>query len=215
MDNNHNNNTFMIIAIIGSTGSIGKGFVLQFANTVENTIYVCGRDKDRTAAATEEYKKIVNHPEMLIPVTIQHGIENSDIVILAIPADGLEDIYKLQEFFKLGQIIISPVVDFKNPSIISVAEKIQTRLSFTKVVSAFQNVPAHIMETSEKRPTILVSSDFDDAKKIIIDLINHDTKFYALDAGALKNSRVIEQLTPLLVKIAKLNGLKDLSIKVE
>jgi len=205
----------MKISVIGATGSIGKGFVLQFANSIENTVYVCGRDKDRTAAATEEYKKLVNHPEMLIPVTIPYGIIHSDMVILAIPADGLEDIYKLQEFFKVGQIVLSPVVDFKNPGIISVAEKIQARLPFTIVVSAFQNVPAHIMETSEKRPTILVSSDADQSKKMVIDQINHNTKFYALDAGALKNSRIIEQLTPLLVKMAKLNGLKDLSIKVE
>ncbi|HNW37687.1 MAG TPA: NADPH-dependent F420 reductase, partial [Methanosarcina vacuolata] len=58
----------------------------------------------------------------------------------------------------------------------------------------------------------LVCSDDVEAKKMVINLTEHMGCMKPLDGGPLKQASIMESLTPLLINLAKLNGLRDLGI---
>ncbi|HII91134.1 MAG TPA: NADPH-dependent F420 reductase, partial [Methanosarcina sp.] len=51
-----------------------------------------------------------------------------------------------------------------------------------------------------------------EAKKLVIKLTEHMGCLRPLDGGPIKQANTMESLTPLLINLAKLNGLKDLGI---
>jgi NADPH-dependent F420 reductase len=71
------------------------------------------------------------------------------------------------------------------------------------VVSAFNNVSAELLKDPTKpvECDVLVCSNDDNAKKIILDLVKSISGARGFDAGGLENSRTVEQITALLVSL--------------
>ena len=94
----------------------------------------------------------------------------------------------------------------------------QSRRSFqsVKIVSAFQNVSYNKLSNIDLciDCDIMVCSDDEDAKKIVMDLAREIRDLRPLDGGSLCESRNVEFLTPFLINIARRNGLSDLGIKL-
>ena len=76
------------------------------------------------------------------------------------------------------------------------AEELQKKLPQSSIVKAFNTVFAQHMNTGslgDQQLAAFVAGDNDDAKKMVLD-IAHRIGFDAVDAGPLKNARLLEPL---------------------
>jgi NADPH-dependent F420 reductase len=71
------------------------------------------------------------------------------------------------------------------------------------VVTAFNNVSAELLKDLSKTVDcdVLVCGNDENAKKIVLELVKAIGGARGFDAGALENSRTIEQVTALLVSL--------------
>lgn len=215
----------MKIALIGGTGNIGMGFALRWANKHE--IFIGSRKTTKAQETIEKYLSILK----------QHGIkgniygmdnksaaENAEIVVLTIPH---EFVISTLEQIKKGlndKIIVSVVVPmikmdydfiYTPPKEGCSALEIQQHLLQKKIVSAFHTIPANKLSNLNEvlDYDVVICGDFAEEKQIICDLVRDIKNLRPLDGGPLRNSCLIESLTPLLINIAHYNNLKDIGIK--
>ena len=85
----------------------------------------------------------------------------------------------------------------------SAAEEAAELLPESRVVSAFQNMPAEGLKDLDHpvEGDVLVCGDDADAKATVIGLANEIDGATGVDAGALSNSRYVELLTSLLINL--------------
>lgn len=225
------------IAVLGGTGHIGEGMVLRLAlqnlmaEGVKNEIIIGSRSRE---SADEAAKQALSELENCgfdtsgMTITGNSNLEAAkaaEIIILTIRFD-----YVLPLLDEIGEalenkILITPVVPmvkegnllvYKPPEEGSAALAIQKKVpSSTKVVAAFHNIPAGKLKDIVKCKAVyhaLVCSDDEEAKKRVMELTQHMGCLKPLDGGPLKQANTMESLTPLMINLAKLNGLKDLGI---
>ncbi|MDR7665405.1 NADPH-dependent F420 reductase [Methanosarcina sp. Z-7115] len=225
------------IAVLGGTGNIGEGMVLRLAlqnlmtEGVKNEIIIGSRSRE---TADEAAKKALSELENCgfntsgITITGSTNLEAAqaaEMIILTIRFDNvlplLDEIREALE----NKILITPVVPmvkegnlfiYKPPEEGSAALAIQKRTpASTKIVAAFHNIPAGKLKDVVKCKAVhhaLVCSDDVEAKKKVMELTQHMGCLKPLDGGPLQQANTMESLTPLLINLAKLNGLKDLGI---
>lgn len=73
----------------------------------------------------------------------------------------------------------------------------------TRIASAFHNVVAESLQdiSREVDSDVIVCSDSQDARKAVMDLAKKIPGVRAIDGGRLENSRIVEQITALLIGI--------------
>lgn len=225
------------IAVLGGTGNIGEGMVLRLAlqnlmaEGVKNEVIIGSRSRE---TADEAAKKALSELENCgfdtsgISITGSTNLEAAkaaEMIILTIRFDHvlplLNEIHEAIE----NKILITPVVPmikegdlfvYKPPEEGSAALAIQKKVpASTKVVAAFHNISAGKLRDIVKCKAVhhaMVCSDDAEAKKLVMRLTEHMGCLKPLDGGPLKQAGTMESLTPLLINLAKLNGLKDLGI---
>ncbi|HIQ39439.1 MAG TPA: NADPH-dependent F420 reductase, partial [Methanothermococcus okinawensis] len=150
----------MKIAILGGTGEQGFGLALRLAKRYE--IIIGSRRREKAEESAERIKKILSSKGISYKDVV--GMENreasreGDIVILSIPYEYIISTVKdLKEELK-GKTVVSigvplaGVIGDKPTRVVlppqgSVAEMVQEYLKDSKVVSAFQNVSAKVLES--------------------------------------------------------------------
>jgi 8-hydroxy-5-deazaflavin:NADPH oxidoreductase len=227
------------IAVLGGTGNIGEGMVLRLAlqnlmtEGVKNEVIVGSRSRE---TAIEAAKKALSELEncgfdtsrmTITGSTNLEAAQAAEIIVLTINFDYvlplLDEIRSALE----GKIVITPVVPmvkegnlflYKPPSEGSAALAIQKRVpDSTKVVAAFHNVSSAKLKDIVRCKSVYdapVCSDDDEAKNLVMELTRHMGCLKPLDGGPLKLASTMESLTPLLINISKLNGLKNLGINI-
>ncbi len=225
------------IAILGGTGNIGEGIILRLAlqnlmpEGVKNEIIIGSRSRETAEeAAKQALSELGNYgfDTSKIIITGNTNLEAAqaaEIIILTIRFDYvlplLDEIRDAIE----NKILITPVVPmakegslfvYKPPSEGSAALAIRKKVpQSTKVVAAFHNVPAGKLKDVVKCKAVydtIICSDDAEAKKFVMELTRNMGCLKPLDGGPLNQANTVESLTPLLVNLAKLNGLKDLGI---
>lgn len=225
------------IAILGGTGNIGEGMILRLAlqnlmpEGIKNEVIIGSRSRESAdEAAKQALSELENCGFDISKITITgntnlEAARAAEVIILTIRFDFvlplLEEIRDTLE----NKILITPVVPmtrdgslfiYKPPEEGSAALAIREKVpQSTKVVAAFHNVPAgklkDIVKCKVVHDTIICSDDVE-AKKFVMELTRNMGCLKPLDGGPLKQANTIESLTPLLINLAKLNGLKDLGI---
>ena len=225
------------IAILGGTGNIGEGMILRLAlqnlmpEGIQNEIIIGSRSRE---SAEEAAKQALTDLESFgfdtSKITITGNINHeaahaAELIILTIRFDhALALLAEVREALE-NKILITPVVPmvkegslfiYKPPAEGSAALAIQAKVpQSTKVVAAFHNVPAGKLKDVVKCKAVydaIICSDDAEAKKFVMELTKNMGCLKPLDGGPLKLSNTAESLTPLLINLAKLNGLKDLGI---
>ncbi len=143
----------MKIAIIGGTGSIGKGLALRWSGMHE--IVVCSREFDKAMKVAGECSTLLSDKGLFCSgisgSTNETGIKDVEVVVLSVPYHGIVPLLKTLTPCFSDQIVISLVVPMKKnrwfeytpPKHGSAALEIQESLpKSVKVVSAYHNVPA-------------------------------------------------------------------------
>lgn len=192
------------IGIIGS-GNMGRTIGLSLANKGYEVFF--------GARKIDEAKYASSFDKTTLFGTNQKAAEFGDIIYYSPrdfnPNEVLDDISSLD-----GKIVIDSsnwnlTADLDTEKFtISKAEVLQSQIPNTKVVKAFNTVLQEIFEYSflnlkELNVPCFISSDFDDAKKIVSTLVN-DLGFVSVDYGSLKQALLLEyfgNFTRVLVRL--------------
>lgn len=146
---------------------------------------------------------------------IREAASWGDVVLLAVPFGALDDVVK-----DVGDALANKtVVDVTNaldPNMnlalgftTSGAEELQKKLPDSRVVKAFNTVFAQHMDSGRlgDRPlTALVAADDAGARKTVMELAR-GIGFDAVDAGPLKNARLLEPLGFLNIQLGYVLGM--------
>lgn len=177
---------------------------------------VGSRDPNRAAAAAKTIAQTAGRTVRVLGLSNENAVAQSDIVVVTVPFAALIDTLKtVKPNLRPGQILVNVSVPLETAVGGRATRTIETwagsaaELAVTvvpntvSVVTAFNNVSAELLKDPSKQVEcdVLVCSDDDNAKKVVLDLVKGIGGARGFDGGALENSRTVEQLTALLVSL--------------
>jgi NADPH-dependent F420 reductase len=166
--------------------------------------------------AAKTIAQTAGRPVRVSGLANENAVSQADVVVLTVPFTALlETLKTVKPNFKPGQVLVNVSVPLETAvggratrtvgvwagSAGELAASVVPKT--VSVVTAFNNVSAELLKDPTKpvECDVLVCSNDDNAKKIVLDLVKGIAGARGFDAGALENSRTIEQITALLVSL--------------
>ncbi|QWF22739.1 NADPH-dependent F420 reductase [Nocardioides sp. LMS-CY] len=200
------------IAIVGGTGPQGRGLAYRFA-TAGHDVTLGSRDAGRAASAAADLGTLAG--------TGLRGDSNpgaaavADVVVLAIPFDGHDELVASLADELAGKVVVSCVnplgFDKHGPFGLdlggeSAAERAAALVPDAQVVGSFHHLSAVSLidpDADLSTQDVLVVGDDAEAKTVVMDLAIAVTGRPGVDAGSLRLARQLEPLTAVLISINK------------
>jgi 8-hydroxy-5-deazaflavin:NADPH oxidoreductase len=211
----------MNIAILGGTGKEGAGLAARWA-LVGHSIIIGSRDAERAKAKAAELREQTKK----IPIVGESNAEAArlgDVVVVALPAQGLAaTLPEVREACR-GKVVISTVVPltfggprlFTPPAAGSSAEEAQALLPDAKVVASFHHIAAHELSATEHAIECdLLMCGGDAAAKEAVGELGRSLGLRPIDVGGLGNAGPLEGITAVLATINRRYKLKNSGIKI-
>ncbi len=204
--------TSYTIAVIGGTGPQGKGLAYRWAKH-GHSLVLGSRSAERAEAAAAEIRERL--PEAVVRGAANaDALEGADVVVLAVPYDGHDELVTELAGGLAGKTVISCVnplgFDKQGPYGLDVersaAESAAAIVPDAHVVGAFHHVSAPSLWGDADyldHEDVLVCGDDADAKAVAIELARSVTGRDGVDAGRLRLARQLEPLTAVLISINK------------
>jgi len=200
------------IAIIGGTGPLGMGLALRWARAGE-TVIIGSRDVHRAQQAANAIQRIAGSQARVSGMDNTAACTGADILMLTVPFENQASVLKqLKPAMTEGSILIDATVPlaasvggrasrplgvWQGSAAQQAAELVPTEVS---VVSAFHNVSADLLGGDAPLDCdVIVCSDDPDAAQLTRELALKIPGVRAIDGGKLENSRIVEQITALLI----------------
>ena len=209
------------IAILGGTGDLGTGLAIRWAKAGHRIII--------GSRTLEKAQKAVAALQQISPETAADAMENpgaaaaGDIVVLTVPAAHQLSTLESVRNGLAGKILIDVTVPLVPPRVGTVqlpaegsaGKRAQDLLgSRVKVVTAFQNVAAHLLKEDVAIDCdVLVCGDKRSARQKVIDLAA-SAGMNAWHAGPIENSAAAEALTSVLIQINRRHSISHSGIKI-
>ena len=209
------------IAILGGTGDLGTGLAIRWAK-VGHEIVIGSRTQQKADAAVAELKKIS-------PQTKARAMENAaaaaagDIVVLTVPFEHQLSTLESVRAGLEGKILIDVTVPLIPPKVGTVqlspegsaGKRAQNFLGDgVKVVTAFQNVAAHLLQQDVKiECDVLVAGNSKEARDKVVELVE-EAGMSGWHAGPIENSAAAEALTSILIQINRRHSISHSGIKI-
>jgi hypothetical protein len=202
------------VAIVGGTGPEGRGLAFRWAKAGLRVI-VGSRDQQRAEAVASELTSRAGHKGFIQGCENSTAVATADVVVLAVPFEAQAKTLKnLRSAFRSNAALISTTV----PLGTAVGDRLSRLVGVWQgsaaeqaaefappgvlVASAFQNVPASLLESDhEIGCDVIVCSDHELAKKCAFELASKISGIRAIDGGKLENSRMVEAIAALLIGI--------------
>jgi 8-hydroxy-5-deazaflavin:NADPH oxidoreductase len=212
----------MRIAIVGGTGKEGAGLGARWA-LAGHDIIIGSRDPERAKTKAADLRARTDKIA-IVGESNREAAELGDVVVLALPSNGLAaTLPELREPCR-GKIVVSTVVPltfgggrlFTPPAAGSSAEEAQALLGDgAKVVAAFHHIAAHELAETEHSIDcdLLICGGDADAKRLVSEL-GTSLGLRVLDVGALSNAGPLEGITAVLATINRRYKLKGSGIKI-
>ncbi len=212
----------MRIGIVGGTGKEGSGLGLRWARAGHEVI-IGSRAPERARAKAAELAAAAPGARVS-GLANRDAVAAADVVVLAVPATGLQGtLGELRDGCR-GKVVISAVVPltfgggrlFTPPTQGSSAEEAQTILGTDcRVVAAFHHIAAHELSAGDHpiECDLLLCGGDAEAKKVVASL-GADLGLRAVDVGALSNAGPLEGITAVLAAINRRYKLKNSGIKI-
>jgi len=210
------------IAILGGTGKEGAGLGLRWLQA-GHEIVIGSRDAERARAKAGELAAQVAG-RTVQGMANRAAAEAGEVVVLAVPANGLDaTLPEVREGCR-GKVVISAVVPltfgggrlFTPPAAGSSAEQAQELLGpEARVVASFHHIAAHELSATEhdiECDLLLCGADAE-AKRVVTEL-GASLGLRAVDVGALTNAGPLEGITAVLATINRRYKLKNSGIKI-
>ena len=192
-------------------------------------VIIGSRSPDRAAEAAKTIARTARRPVRASGSSNQSAVSQADVIVLTVPFTALlETLKTVKPNFKPGQVLVNVSVPLETAVggratrtvgiwAGSAGELIASVVPKTvSVVTAFNNVSAELLKDPTKPVDcdVLVCSNDDNAKKIVLDLVKSIGGARGFDAGALENSRTIEQITALLVSLNIRYKVKNAGLRI-
>jgi len=224
------------IAILGGTGPAGTGLALRWASAGE-TIIIGSRDAARAQQTAEAIRKRVGANAQVSGMENSAACAATDLLVLTVPFAGQAELLKqLKPAIRAGSILIDATV----PLAASVGGRASRTLGVwqgsaaqqtaelvpkgVSVVAAFHNISADVLNGDEDVDCdVIVCSDDPNATQVAMELAATIARVRAIDGGKLENSRIVEQITALLIGLnirhkghggIRITGLPDSAYKM-
>lgn len=211
----------MNIAIVGGTGKEGAGLGARWA-LAGHSIIIGSRDPERARAKAAEMRErtkkltIIGHSNL-------DAARLGDVVVLALPAIGLDATLRPLAEACRGKVVVSTVVPltfggprlYTPPAAGSSAEEAQALLPDAKVVAAFHHIAAHeLAETDHAIECDLLMCGGGADAKVVVTELGASMGLRTLDVGPLSNAGPIEGITAVLASVNRRYKLKNSGIKI-
>ncbi len=187
------------------------------------------RDADKARSAANKIKDAAGRNSRVTGLVNPEAASKADVVVVTVPFAALIDTIKsIRSSLRPGQIVVNVTVPLETAVGGSATRTVEvwdgsagglaSRLlpKEVRMVSAFNNVSAEMLNdlSREVDCDVLVCGGDAEAKKTVIDLARAIPGVRALDAGPLENSRIVEQLTALLVSLNIRYGVKTAGLRI-
>jgi len=201
----------MKIAIIGGTGKLGTRLALLLSKRHE--VYIGSRDPARAAAAAQAAGVKGGESHYVAGLC--------DAAILTIPAEGIAALGSFEEQFS-GKLVISPIVPMKvegetfyySEEEGSAAQRVASVLKKSRVAAALHTVPTRLLRRLDKVDVdVLIAADERRTFEETAEIVKSMGPVRPIYAGPLLMASSVERITPLLLNLGKLNGMKTPSVK--
>ena len=200
------------IAVIGGTGPQGKGLAYRWVKHGHRVV-LGSRSAERAEAAAAEILERVADAAVSGAANAE-AAASADVVVLAVPYDGHDDLVKELAPELVGKTVVSCVnplgFDKQGPYGLdlerSAAESAAALVPDAHVVGAFHHVSAVSLWGDADyldHEDVLVCGDDADAKQVAIELARSVTGRDGVDAGRLRLARQLEPLTAVLISVNK------------
>ena len=212
----------MKIGIVGGTGKEGAGLGARWAQA-GHEIIIGSRDAARAQAKAAELTAAVPGAR-ITGAGNREAAAAAEVVVLAVPADGLSATLPDVKDACRGKVVVSTVVPltFGGPRLFtpqppgSAAEVAQELLGpEARVVAAFHHIAAHELSATDHaiECDLLLCGADGEAKKRVSEL-GTSMGLRAIDVGALTNAGPLEGITAVLATINRRYKLKNSGIKI-
>ncbi len=186
------------IGIVGGTGPLGRGLAYRFARA-GHAVTLGSRSHDRAVEAAEALNRRTGGAVRGAVNAV--AAEASDVVVLAIPWEGLHDVVTGLMDQLAGKVVVSCASPLDLPDGGSAAEATALLLPDSRVVAAFHHLSAAALTGDADHQDVLVCGDDAGAKRIVLDLAATVTGRVGGDAGALRLARLLESFTAVLISV--------------
>ena len=209
------------IAILGGTGDLGTGLAIRWSKA-GHKIVIGSRTLEKAQTAIENLAK-------LSPDTPAEAMENrnaagaGDIVVLTVPAEHQLSTLDTVKEGLTGKILIDVTVPLIPPKVGTVqmppegsaGKRAQDFLgNDVQVVTAFQNIAAHLLQEDVKiECDVLVSGNKRAARDKVIELAEQ-AGMRGWHAGPIENSAAAEALTSILIQINRRHDISHSGIQI-
>jgi NADPH-dependent F420 reductase len=200
------------IAILGGTGPAGSGIALRWARAGE-TIVIGSRNAERAQQTAANIASRTGSQGRVTGLDNAAACAAADLLVLTVPFEGQAAFLKeLKSSFRSDSILIDATV----PLAASIGGRASRTLgvwqgsaaqqtaelvpSSVRVASAFHNLSAELLHGDDPiECDVVVCSDHPEATQAASTLAARIPGVRAIDGGKLENSRIVEQLTALLI----------------
>jgi NADPH-dependent F420 reductase len=179
-------------------------------------VIIGSRSPDRAAEAAKTIARTAGRPVRVSGLSNEDAVSQADVIVVTVPFAALIDTLRtVKPKFRPGHVLVNVSVPLETAvggratrtvgvwagSAGELAASVVPKT--VSVVTAFNNVSAELLKNPSKTVDcdVLVCSNDENAKKIVLDLVKGIVGARGFDAGALENSRTIEQITALLVSL--------------
>jgi len=216
------------IAVIGGTGDQGFGLVLRLAKAGEK-IVIGSRQQQKAEDAARKARSILGENCSVEGMENPKAAQAADIIIMSVPFAAHVDMIKSvadsitpEDIFVDVVVPLSTAVGGAASTALAVWEGSAAQQAMrllpprTRIASAFHNVVAEALQDLNREVDcdVIVCSDAQDTRKAVMDLVAKVPGVRAIDGGRLENSRIVEQLTALLIGINIRYKVKDAGIRI-
>ena len=198
------------IAIVGGTGPQGRGLAHRLAASGHEVI-LGSRDEERARTAADELAVRLPSTACIGGATNLEAARKAELVLLAVPYDGHDELVASLRDVVEDKIVISCVnpLGFDKQGAFgldvpagSAAEAAAALLPRSTVVGAFHHLSAVTLITDEPLlEDVLVVGDDEAAKQVVIELVRSVTGRPGVAAGRLRLARQLEPLTAVLISV--------------
>ena len=177
-------------------------------------VFIGSRDADRAAEAARSLRA----QGVTAPVhggLNEEAAERADTIVIAVPFEAQRAVLEPLRERLLGKPVLDAAVplihsggrfDLMHVDEGSAALQAQALLPGSRVAAAFQTISARdLLDAAHSvEGDVLVCSDDDEAKRLVMSLVERVPTLRAVDGGGLASSRYVEAVTPLLLNINRL-----------
>jgi NADPH-dependent F420 reductase len=202
------------IAVLGGTGPAGMGLALRWARAGE-TVIIGSRDGARAQKTAADIAARVGAGARIEGMENAAACEATDFLVLTVPFEGHAALLKkLEKHFRPGSVLIDATVAlatavggrptrtlgvWQGSCAEQAAELVPEGVT---VAAAFHNISADASNGDAPiESDVIVCSDDKRARQLAAELAEKIPGVRAVDGGKLENSRVLEQITALLIGI--------------